>query len=367
MFFKKMWFFCETRKHLRKIFSQMRKKVCFFFDNFYTDTMFVDEVTVKLKAGNGGHGCLSFRREKYIPKGGPDGGDGGEGGNVLLVCDRNVGDLIDYKFKPHAQAQSGESGMGSRCHGKNGEHCLLKVPPGTVVYDDQAHHCIGELMRDGDQLLLLKGGRGGLGNVHFKSSTNQAPRTTIPGTLGEEGTFRFEMKSIAHVGLVGFPNAGKSTLTNLLTATKRRTGSYAFTTLHPKVGIMQGNEQITIADIPGIIKGAHQNRGLGFRFLRHIERCSTLAFMIDISASESRHPLDDYAILRDELGHYDADLLHKKCIIIANKMDLPSAAEHLDELRKKLSSLSIFPISCQTGEGISTLRNTLEKIVFAAG
>ncbi|MDR1456802.1 MAG: GTPase ObgE [Puniceicoccales bacterium] len=327
--------------------------------------MFVDEVEVKLRAGDGGDGCLSFRREKYIPKGGPNGGDGGDGGNVILICDCNVGDLIDYKFKPHARAQSGGAGMGSQCHGKNGQDCILKVPAGTIVHSLETGKVITELLNHDDQVVLLKGGRGGLGNEHFKSATNQAPRQTIPGTPGEQGIFRFEMKSIAKIGLVGFPNAGKSTLTNLLTATRRKIGPYPFTTLHPKVGtINYGGERqaITIADIPGLIEGAHQNHGLGFRFLRHIERCSLLAFILDMSAEEGRSPMDDYATLRRELDCYDPKLLGRPQIIIGNKMDVNEAKNRAKEFCKNFPTASFFPISCATADGICELKAAFSSI-----
>jgi GTP-binding protein len=327
--------------------------------------MFVDEVEVKLKAGDGGDGCLSFRREKYIPKGGPNGGDGGDGGDVILLCDCTVGDLIDYKFKPHARAQSGEAGMGSQCHGKNGRDCILKVPAGTIVHNLETGKVATELLIHGNEVVLLKGGRGGLGNEHFKSATNQAPRQTIPGTPGEQGIFRFEMKSIAQIGLVGFPNAGKSTLTNLLTATRRKTGPYPFTTLHPKVGTIDygdGLPALTIADIPGLVEGAHKNRGLGFRFLRHVERCSLLAFILDMGGEDGRSPDEDYRILRRELECYDPQLLERPQLIIGNKMDVDGAEERAVEFCKKFPRISFFPISCATGNGVEELKAAFSPI-----
>ncbi|MDR2677786.1 MAG: GTPase ObgE [Puniceicoccales bacterium] len=330
--------------------------------------MFVDEVEVKLKAGDGGDGCLSFRREKYIPKGGPNGGDGGAGGDVILLCDCNVSDLVDYKFKPHAHAQSGEPGMGSQCHGKNGQDCVLKVPAGTIVHNLETGKAVAELLSHGNQVILLKGGKGGLGNEHFKSATNQAPRQTIPGTPGERGVFRLEMKSIAQIGLVGFPNAGKSTLTNLLTATRRKTGPYPFTTLHPKVGTINygdGLPSLTIADIPGLVEGAHRNRGLGFRFLRHIERCSLLAFILDMGAEDGRSAVEDYRILRKELGCYDPQLLERPQLIIGNKMDMEMAEKRAGEFHKKFPNIPFFPISCTTRNGIGELKAAFPPIFCA--
>ncbi|MDR2577021.1 MAG: GTPase ObgE [Puniceicoccales bacterium] len=324
--------------------------------------MFVDEVVVSLKAGDGGHGCLSFRREKYIPKGGPDGGDGGDGGDVILVCDRNTGDLVDFKFTPHARAESGQGGMGAQRHGRDGADCILRVPEGTAIYGSESGQLVLELLRDGDRAVLLRGGRGGIGNEHFKTSTNRAPRHTIPGTPGEEGIFRFEVKTIADVGLVGFPNAGKSSLTNALTNTHRRVGPYPFTTLYPKVGAVTdqaGETILTIADIPGLIAGAHANRGLGSRFLRHIERCRALLFLIDMAAMDGRSPIDDLRILREELSHRDKSLLERPNIIAANKMDVPEARRNFLEFRKSYPHESIHPISCARKDGFDELVRAL--------
>ncbi|MDR2667963.1 MAG: GTPase ObgE [Puniceicoccales bacterium] len=321
--------------------------------------MFIDEVEVSLRAGNGGHGCMSFRREKYIPRGGPNGGDGGNGGSVLLVCDHNVGDLVDYKFTPHASAENGQPGMGSQCHGRNGADCLLRVPEGTVVHSMENGEIVAELLRHGDRVTLLKGGKGGIGNEHFKSSIVRAPRRTIPGELGENGKFRFEMKVIADVGLVGFPNAGKSSLTNALTATERPTGPYPFTTLHPKVAVVSGSEKLTIADIPGIIGGAHENRGLGFRFLRHVERCPILLFIIDMGAVDGRSPWEDFSTLRYELSRYGSGLAERPYSVCANKMDVDGAHENLATFREKFPNETPLPISCLAAIGLDKLRTHL--------
>ncbi|MDR2201006.1 MAG: Obg family GTPase CgtA [Puniceicoccales bacterium] len=327
--------------------------------------MFVDEAKVILRAGDGGNGCLSFLREKYRPNGGPNGGDGGNGGDVILLCDRNVADLTHYKFVPHASAKNGEHGRGSRCHGANGSHCFLKIPEGTVVINDDSGAMSVELLNDGEKIVLLKGGMGGKGNANFKSSVNQAPRKITLGMPGESGNFTFILKTIADIGLVGFPNAGKSSLLNVLARTQQRTEPYPFTTLNPKVAVMHNPEtyqRLTIADIPGIIAGAHENRGLGIRFLKHIERCKILLFLIDIAAVDGRNPVDDYETLLRELGHYDNMLLEKKRLIVANKMDLPSAREHW-EIFKKMVGGEILQISCANGAGMETLEKKLYTFV----
>jgi GTP-binding protein len=327
--------------------------------------MFVDEVTVFLAAGDGGHGCLSFRREKYIPKGGPDGGDGGNGGSVILLCDHNVSDLVDYRFTPHRRAGAGQPGMGAQRHGRNGADEILRVPEGTVVYGSDSEKPVAELLRDGDRTVLLRGGRGGLGNEHFKSSTDRAPRRTVPGEPGEHGQFRFEMKVIADVGLVGFPNAGKSSLTNALSATERPTGPYPFTTLHPKVAVVPGKNGFTLADIPGIIGGAHADRGLGFRFLRHVERCPILLLLIDMGAVDGRKPWEDFATLREELLLYGHGLAERPFLVAANKMDLPAAGKNLRIFRQKYPDCAPVPLSCEKRLGFRELREQILDLIRA--
>lgn len=328
--------------------------------------MFVDEIEVKLRAGNGGDGCLSFRREKYIPKGGPNGGDGGRGGDILLLCDRNVSDFTDLRYCPHATAESGQAGMGSQCHGRNGKSVTIRVPEGTAVYGADRGNLVAELLKHGDRVILLRGGSGGKGNVHFKSSTNQAPRRTIPGEEGESGLFRFELKTIADLGLVGLPNAGKSSLMNCLTNAGRPVGDYAFTTLHPKVAIIDYGEAeapLSIADIPGLIEGAHRNRGLGFRFLRHIERCRCLVFVIDMGGDDDQHAIQSFETLRQELDRYDRRLLSLPGLVVANKMDLEGAAENLDAFRGRFPIADLIPVSCETGFGLSELRKRLKDLL----
>lgn len=319
--------------------------------------MFVDEVkNIQLTAGKGGDGCLSFRREKYIPKGGPNGGDGGNGGSVILVGNENIDDLTAYRFKPHARAKNGQPGMGSSMHGKNGEDCLLEVPIGTTVFNSDTGNFICEIMSNAQKITLLKGGIGGKGNEIFKTSTNQAPRHTTPGTPGEYGSFNFVLKTIADIGLVGFPNAGKSTLMSILTDATPKIGSYPFTTLHVNVGILtQNTKKIILADIPGIIKDAHKNKGLGLRFLKHIERCKALLYLIDMSGVDNRNPYDDFAALRSELKCYDNALLAKDSIVVANKMDSESSKKNLLKFKNIYKNLPIIEISCQTKMGIEQL------------
>lgn len=323
--------------------------------------MFFDEVEVSLKAGSGGNGCVSFRREKFVPKGGPDGGDGGRGGSVLLHCDRNTGDLTDYAYKRNWNAKDGQHGMGSSRHGRSGADCVLKVPPGTVVYSVETGERVTELLEDETETLLLKGGNGGWGNQRFKSSVNQAPRQFKPGQPGEEGRFRLVLKTIADAGLVGFPNAGKSTLVNRITAAHPKMASYPFTTLNPTVGVVEYPDEhrvVSVADIPGLIQGAHANKGLGHRFLRHIERCAILLLILDMAGVDGRDPADDYSQLLDELRLYDPRLLEKRRLVIANKMDLPAARTNLDAFRS-LHPVDLIAIAAEPGEGLDPLRRRL--------
>lgn len=323
--------------------------------------MFVDDVVVDLRAGNGGDGCMSFRREKFEPKGGPNGGDGGRGGNLVLEADENVSDLTDYRFMPHWEARNGEPGRGSDQYGANGADRILKVPCGTQVIDTASGETACELLTHGQTVVLLKGGKGGLGNIHFKSSTNQAPREFTEGEKGQSGSFRLVLKTIADVGLVGFPNAGKSTLLGTLTNAHPKTASYPFTTLFPSVGVLENPEtyrRLTLADIPGLIEGASENKGLGHRFLRHIERCRLIAFVIDMSAVDGREPADDLRVLRGELEAYLPALVAKPFVVIANKMDEPDAAENLKVFRK-VHGDAVIPVSCLTEEGLDALRETL--------
>ncbi len=327
--------------------------------------MFVDEINVSLRAGHGGDGCASFRREKYIPKGGPDGGDGGKGGDIILLCDANQNDLTRYYYKGEWEAKKGEHGRGSQETGSSGQHLILPVPPGTIVFDPETGRMVTELLVDGERVVFLKGGKGGIGNIHFKSSIHQAPREFTCGEPGEEGTFHMKLKTMADIGLVGFPNAGKSSLVNAITDARRKTAAYPFTTLHPSVGIIHYPalyERLALADIPGLIRGASENRGLGHRFLKHIERCHVLVFILDMAGVDGRDPLEDYAALLDELGLYNTELLDKPRLVAANKMDEPAALENLKLFSKKYPKVQVMPLSCLLGEGLEELKAAFWKI-----
>jgi GTP-binding protein len=331
--------------------------------------MFVDECTVKLAAGDGGRGCISFRREKYEPWGGPNGGDGGKGGDVILVGDVNTNNLVDYKFQPHWRAERGEHGQGADCNGREGKSIELRMPLGTVVIDLATDKPVAELVEDQQRIVLCKGGNGGWGNTHFKTSTNRAPRRANPGHPGEQGTYRLVLKSIADVGLVGFPNAGKSSLTGKLTKAHPKTAAYPFTTLHPQIGVIEypddikGNKRLLLADVPGLIEGAHENKGLGHRFLRHIERCALLIFLVDMAATDARDPRDDYKHLLKELSLYDKALLEKPRLVVANKMDVAEAKAHLKKFKTRHKDVDVLEISCLTGDGLEKLKKELLKRV----
>lgn len=324
--------------------------------------MFIDEAEVKLRAGDGGDGCVSFRREKFVPKGGPDGGDGGDGGDVVLLAEPNTADLRTFHFNPQWSAGNGRGGMGKARHGRNGEDRLLLVPPGTVVVDAQSGETVMELVEPGERRVLLKGGSGGWGNLRFKSSVNQAPRQFKEGTPGQRGVFRFILKSIADIGLVGYPNAGKSTLIAALTAARPRTAPYPFTTLHPVIGVVESGHTdgftVQIADIPGLIEGAHLNRGLGHTFLRHIERCRGLILLIDLSGVDGRKPWEDYENLLKELNHYGRGLAGKPRLIVLNKSDEPAAQQQLQVFRD-LTGTDPLVVSCLLGEGLSELKHAI--------
>ncbi len=327
--------------------------------------MFIDECVIKVQAGDGGRGCVSFRREKYEPWGGPNGGDGGRGGDVILVGNDDTNNLIDYKYQPHWRGERGEHGLGADCHGRDGKPAILKLPLGTVVTDEATGKVVAEIINDGEQIVLCKGGNGGWGNTHFKTSTNRAPKRANPGHPGEGGAFRLVLKSIADIGLVGFPNAGKSSLTTKITKARPKTAAYPFTTLHPQIGVIEfpkKYDRLLLADVPGLIEGASENRGLGHRFLRHIERCALLMFLIDMAGVDNRDPRDDYATLVKELKLYDPALLKKPRVVVANKMDIEGAKANLTKFSKR-HKVDVLKISCLDGTGLEKLKDELRRRV----
>ena len=334
--------------------------------------MFVDRIKVFAQAGKGGRGSVSFRREKFVPKGGPDGGDGGRGGDVILRADRHVDNLANLFYEPIIKAKNGGHGMGKKMAGRAGATKIVKVPVGTIVYAvegaqrsmpnaEQSGIPIVDLTRDGQEFVLCRGGAGGKGNVHFKSSRNRAPRQYTEGEEGEQGYFLFELRTIADAGLVGYPNAGKSTLLRKISAARPKVAAYPFTTLHPIVGVMEmpGYRRATIADIPGLIEGAHRGVGLGHEFLRHITRCRILVFVIDVAGSEGRNPIEDLQNLRREIDLYDPALSSRPWLVVANKMDLPDTERNLRALQERFPRTKIVPTSAAKGEGIAELKKAL--------
>jgi GTP-binding protein len=385
--------------------------------------MFVDRIKVFAQAGNGGRGCVSFRREKFVPKGGPDGGDGGRGGDVILKADPHVDNLTNLFYEPIIKAKSGGHGQGKKMYGRSAPAKVVNVPVGTIVYRAEKGAIKGkndrkrptsnseslrergvqrptlnqktestrglqpivleetpstinhqpsaeaepivDLTAEGQEFVLCRGGKGGKGNVHFKSSRNRAPVQYTEGGEGEQGHFLLELRTIADAGLVGYPNAGKSTLLRKISAARPKVAPYPFTTLHPIVGVVDfpGYRRATIADIPGLIEGAHRNVGLGHDFLRHITRCRLLLFVVDVAGSEGRNPIEDLQNLRREIDLYDPRLSHRPWFVIANKMDLPGASENLEALRKRFPSVEIVPVSATRGEGIEDLKRKLAHLL----
>ncbi|MBO8143954.1 MAG: GTPase ObgE [Thermodesulfobacterium sp.] len=319
---------------------------------------FVDQAKIYVKAGNGGAGCISFRREKYIPKGGPDGGDGGDGGDVILIADPQVHTLYNFHHQVHFRAENGKPGMGKKMKGKDGQDLILRVPVGTVVKDAETGGILGDLTEPGQTLVVARGGKGGRGNAHFATPVRQAPRIAEPGKPGEEKWLVLELKLIADVGLVGFPNAGKSTLLSRMSAAKPKIADYPFTTLEPNLGVVRlfdGNTFV-VADIPGLIEGAHKGIGLGYEFLKHIERTRILLYMLDIS--KEKEVVKDYQILKNELKLFNPQLLDKDYLIALNKIDLmpdPEKIRNIIELFEEKDQGKIYPISAVTGQGVLEL------------
>ena len=328
---------------------------------------FKDRARIYVTSGRGGNGVATFRREKCIPFGGPDGGDGGRGGHVFLVADHNLDSLLHLVYAPHQRAENGESGMSRQCYGKNGADLYIKVPPGTMVYDEEGT-LQGEVLSPGDEIMLAKGGRGGLGNMHFKTSTHQAPRECTPGGEAEEKTLHLELKVVADVGLVGYPNAGKSTLISKLSNAHPKIAAYPFTTLNPIIGTLMYDDFTTLrmADIPGLIDGAHEGIGLGYEFLRHIERTRFLIFIIDMAGVDGRNPAEDYVNLRKELRLYRHELDSRPYMLVANKMDLPEAWENYKMFVEATGETPV-SISASENEGVELIKQQLKILVPPSG
>jgi GTP-binding protein len=322
--------------------------------------MFIDEAQIQVKAGDGGNGCLSFRREKYVPKGGPDGGDGGRGGNVYLQAVEDIDTLIDFAGKHHWHAQNGQPGSGSNKHGANGRDLIIPVPPGTLIYDVDLDLLLKDLNEVGLKVRICRGGRGGKGNKAFATATNQTPRYTEPGKKGQERNIKLELKLIADVGLVGMPNAGKSTLISRCSAAKPKIADYPFTTIEPVLGIVELSDfrRFVMADIPGLIEGAHSGAGLGYAFLKHIERTRIIVHILDIIPTVGSDPVQNYHRIRHELEKYSEALAKKQEVIVANKID----GKVVEALKKELNK-EIYPISAVTGAGIKELSELLWKKV----
>jgi GTPase len=350
--------------------------------------MFVDHIRIHAKAGDGGNGCVSFRREKFVPKGGPDGGDGGRGGNIILRTDVHTDNLVDFYYQPLLKAKRGGHGKGKNMYGRAAADAIYKVPIGTLVYrippqlleireeDEQprkpaiepsACELVIDLSEENQEFVLCKGGGGGKGNSHFKSSINRVPTQFTEGEPGEEGDFLLELRKIADVGLVGYPNAGKSTLLGKISAAHPKVAPYPFTTLNPVVGIVEFDDykRATVADIPGLIEGAHRNLGLGHDFLKHIVRCKLLVFVLDAAGSEGRNPIEDLGSLRRELDLYDPSLSLRPWMIVANKMDLPEAAQNLSIIRDRFEDKLVVPMSAANGEGTKQFIQSLEQFLLS--
>jgi GTPase len=328
--------------------------------------MFIDEVRIRVKAGDGGNGCLAFRREKFVPRGGPSGGDGGRGGDVVFVASEHHNTLLHFRFNPEHEAERGRHGEGSQRTGREGASKDVPVPVGTVVYDQDTGEQLHDFTHAGERFVIAKGGRGGRGNQHFATSTHQAPTEHEPGFPGEEKRLRLELKLLADVGLVGFPNAGKSTLISRISAARPKIADYPFTTLEPNLGVVSvGDETFVVADIPGLIEGAHLGHGLGVQFLRHIERTRLLVHLVDVSEATGRDPAEDFRIVMDELEGFSADLVRKPMFVVASKVDVAQDPGRIEELRALAGAkqLPFYEISSVTGQGIEGLKYNLAQFL----
>jgi GTP-binding protein len=330
--------------------------------------MFIDEARIRVKAGDGGNGCMAFRREKFVPRGGPSGGDGGRGGDVIMESSQRHNTLIHFRYNPEHKAQRGEHGLGSNCSGSDGHEIVLQVPVGTSLFDAETGELVHDFQYPDERVVVAKGGRGGRGNQHFATSTHQAPREHEMGRQGEERTFRLELKLLADVGLVGYPNAGKSTLISRISAAKPKIADYPFTTLEPNLGVVTvgeapHEESFVVADVPGLIEGAHEGHGLGVQFLRHIERTRLLVHLVDVSDASGRpDPVEDFKVINNELGSFGNGLDEKPMIVVATKIDVANP----DKLKKltihaKRRKLELHAISAVTGQGIDELKWALAK------
>jgi len=330
--------------------------------------MFIDEVRILVKAGGGGNGCLAFRREKYVPRGGPSGGDGGRGGDVVLVASEHQNTLLQFRFNPEHKAERGRHGEGSNRTGAEGRSIEVQVPVGTVVYDDSTGERLHDFTQPGERFTVARGGRGGRGNARFATSTHQAPTEHEPGRPGEEKTLRLELKLLADVGLVGFPNAGKSTLISRISAARPKIADYPFTTLEPNLGVVQMDNFRTfvVADIPGLIEGAHDGAGLGIQFLRHIERTHLLAHLVDVSEASGRDPVEDFETVMRELASFSTALVAKPMVVVATKLDAAQDPARVEALRRLAAGrgLAFFEISSVTGQGIEALKFAMAERVL---
>ncbi|PZE19983.1 GTPase ObgE [Paenibacillus xerothermodurans] len=323
--------------------------------------MFVDKAKIYVKGGDGGDGLVAFRREKYVPEGGPAGGDGGKGGDVIFRVDEGLRTLMDFRYQKHFKAQRGEKGRNKSQHGANADNMIVSVPPGTVVIDDDTHEILADLTRHGQQVVVAKGGRGGRGNIRFATPNNPAPEIAENGEEGVERWLVLELKVMADVGLVGFPSVGKSTLLSVVSAAQPKIGAYHFTTLTPNLGVVDVGDgrSFVMADLPGLIEGAHEGVGLGHEFLRHIERTRVIVHVVDMAGTEGRDPFDDWVKINDELKLYNAKLEERPQIVVANKMDLPEAVDNIAAFTQRLAevnpTLVVIPVSAATRDGVQTL------------
>jgi len=327
---------------------------------------FLDEAVINTVSGNGGKGCVSFRRERFIPKGGPDGGDGGKGGDIIIRASKRLTTLSDFNSKRNIKSQNGRPGRGKNQTGKNGAYTIIEVPLGTLVYDEDTGDMLADLIEEDEDILIVPGGKGGKGNSHFATSTNRAPRFAQPGIPGQSKRIRLSLKYLADIGLIGLPNVGKSTLLSRLTTAHPKIDSYPFTTLFPNLGVIEFDDQdrLTVADIPGLIEGASEGRGLGHHFLKHVERTRFLLHLIDITRAPAHHLLEDFYVLQDELGKYSPSLTQKEQMVLINKIDLVSSGyDNIDKMISALKRIGFetLPISALTGDGLETLKQILAR------